>query len=254
VLIPVEKLSQIWQIKPSSILHVGAHQAEELKDYKKLAWAEEFGIIWVEAQEDLIYFLRNETSASKNKIIHAAIWDEDDIDLELKITNNSQSSSLLELGTHKSDYPDIGVTRSIKVRTKRLDTVLEPNSKFEFLNLDIQGVELRALRSLGERIAEVKWIYTEVNKQKVYKECALISEIDLFLQEKGFTRVATYWVPGRGWGDALYIANYFNTPFHRRCASALKFFLWKVGKEASRVLSDFRHVLASGTKNKKHSK
>lgn len=251
MLIPAKEISRIWGIKPNSILHVGAHHAEELEEYKSLEWANQWGVIWVEAQESLISNLKALISGSNSKVIHAAIWDEDDKELEFKITNNSQSSSLLNLGTHKTNYPDIGVTQSVKIFTKRLDTVLEADSKIEFLNLDIQGVELRALKGLGMRISDVRWIYTEVNSQMVYKECALISDIDIFLKDKGFTRVATFWVAGRGWGDALYIGNYFEIPFRKRLTSKFKFLSWKFQQEAKRVISDYWNTFLFRTKIKK---
>jgi FkbM family methyltransferase len=238
VLIPAREISRIWGIRPTSILHVGAHLAEELSEYAELNWAEEFGVIWIEAQEELIPKIERVISGAKGRVIQAAIWDVDDVCLELKITNNSQSTSLLKLGTHKNDYPLIEVDKSIKVRTKRLDSLLEENAKIEFLMLDIQGVELRALKSLGERIADVRWIYTEVNKQSVYEDCALISEMDAFLRERGFKRVGTFWVSGRGWGDALYIGDYAHLSFLYRWISSLKFFSWKFQQDISRVKSD----------------
>lgn len=251
MLIPVREISRIWGIRPNSILHVGAHLAEEYADYAELQWAEEFGIIWIEAQEDLLPVIESTISGSKGKVVHAAVWDEDDVELELKITNNSQSTSLLNFGTHKEDYPNIEVTNSISMRTKRIDSILDADAKIEFLNLDIQGVELRALKSLGARIKDARWIYTEVNKQSVYKDCALISEIDLFLAKQGFTRVATFWVSGRGWGDALYVANYYQEPLLHRWSTSLKFFIWKFKLDAIRVTSDYWNTLLFRLKIKK---
>ena len=48
-----------------------------------------------------------------------------------------------------------------------------------------------------------KWIYLEVNRAEVYKDCWLIDKIDAFLSYYGFERVETKWVGN--WGDALYI-------------------------------------------------
>lgn len=78
---------------------------------------------------------------------------------------------------------------------------------FNFLNLDLQGAELMALRGLGERLSDVDYIYTEVNKKDVYQGCAKVEELDRFLTE--FTRVETLWCEDggvdHGWGDAFYI-------------------------------------------------
>ena len=69
------------------------------------------------------------------------------------------------------------------------------------MNLDIQGKELDALKSMGDYIQYVQYIYTEVNSEKVYKDCALLPEIDEFLKEKGFIRVACKMWGNCGWGE-----------------------------------------------------
>ena len=48
-------------------------------------------------------------------------------------------------------------------------------------------------------------IYTEVNEDYVYLECALISEIDSYLSTFDFVRVETSWYQNCKWGDAFYI-------------------------------------------------
>ena len=78
--------------------------------------------------------------------------------------------------------------------TTRMDTLIElnhiPIEKLNFVNLDIQGVELRALKSMEKYLQYVKYIYTEVNTEQVYKGCNLIGEIDEYLKRFGFVRVA----------------------------------------------------------------
>ena len=77
--------------------------------------------------------------------------------------------------------------------------------RFDFINFDIQGVELGALQGLGERLAHVKWAYLEVNERRLYGDCALVGEIDAFMDKAGFARIATRMVTSCGWGDALYV-------------------------------------------------
>jgi hypothetical protein len=72
------------------------------------------------------------------------------------------------------------------------------------LNLDIQGVELRAIKSCGEYLDNIKYIYTEVNSGEVYERNDLIEGIDEFLTGKGFSRVETSMTQYE-WGDAFYI-------------------------------------------------
>jgi hypothetical protein len=72
-------------------------------------------------------------------------------------------------------------------------------------NLDIQGVELRALKGMESYLDSIQYIYTEVNSDYVYKECCLITELDDYLGQFGFKRVETSWCDNTGWGDAFYI-------------------------------------------------
>jgi hypothetical protein len=79
-----------------------------------------------------------------------------------------------------------------------------PIQECNFWNLDIQGKELDVLKSMGEYINYADAIYTEVNTAQVYDGCSELSEVDLFLQNHGLSRVQIS-MTGANWGDALYI-------------------------------------------------
>jgi hypothetical protein len=85
------------------------------------------------------------------------------------------------------------------------DIVCKYNIPFNFINLDIQGAELKALKGMEEYLHQIDYIYTEVNSDYVYEGCALIGEIDEYLQKFGLIRVETKWCGDYKWGDALYI-------------------------------------------------
>jgi hypothetical protein len=74
-----------------------------------------------------------------------------------------------------------------------------------FINLDIQGAELPAIKGLGKLLKLVDYIFVEVNRREVYMNCTIVSDLDSFLSENGFKRVTTRWYFRQGWGDALYI-------------------------------------------------
>jgi hypothetical protein len=44
-----------------------------------------------------------------------------------------------------------------------------------------------------------------VNSDYVYKDCAIVDEIDEYLKLFGFQRVETQWCGDCRWGDAFYI-------------------------------------------------
>lgn len=183
-------------------MHIGAHLAEERKSYDSFG---EVFTIWVEAQPQLCAKLRENLDPHSNRIIEAAVWNINNLPLKLHISSNSQSSSLLEPGTHIADYTTISFETEIEVRTKRVDNLLSIDEMPNFLNIDIQGAESQAIESLGENIRNVEYFFIEVNKREVYKGCILVKDLDKQLSKNGFDRVTTRWVYKKGWGDALYI-------------------------------------------------
>jgi FkbM family methyltransferase len=152
-----------------------------------------------------VNILKETLDPTRNSIFEAVIWD---VDNELKkfgVASNSQSSSLLEFDTHSESYPDIKMVEYREIRTVRLDSLLVGETIGNFLNLDIQGAELPAIKSLGVRIQEIDFIYTEVNRKELYEKCTRVEELDIYLSDLGFLRKATRWYAREGWGDALYI-------------------------------------------------
>lgn len=199
MLIPVKVLKRFWGVNPQTIVHVGAHNAEELEDYTNAGWGP---VTWIEAQPQKASDLVNRIPTS-HKLIEAAVWDIAGVDLKLNIMTNTESTSLLNLGTHSTEHPTVHLSHTIPIKTKTLAELLSGLPAPELIALDIQGVELRAIRGYGSKISEVKWIYCEVNKAELYEGCCLISEIDEYLSQYGFTRSVTRWTT-HNWGDALY--------------------------------------------------
>jgi FkbM family methyltransferase len=208
MLIPAYQLKSIWKVKPDAVLHVGAHEAEELDDYTKLHWGK---VIWVEVQPDKVRQLKNKMLNTDHVVIEGAVWDESGVDLEMKVMTNSASSSLFNLGTHKTEHPDIKLLRTFKVTTKTLSEIVPTDFHPKLIALDIQGAELRALKGFSNRIQGVKWIYTEVNRKELYDGCCLVEDLDMYLMTFGFRRKATRWTVN-GWGDELYIHESANSP------------------------------------------
>ena len=125
----------------------------------------------------------------------------------LNLSNNGQSSSLLKFGTHKMRYPDIDFISKIEVKTKPLDDWIDENfnnkDQYNFINIDIQGYELEALRGMPNQLKIADYIYLEVNFEEVYYGCSQLKDIDRFLLEFGFIRVGLR-KTDKGWGDAIY--------------------------------------------------
>lgn len=207
MLITFDKLVANFNLKVEGIFHIGAHDCEEMEAYNKQGIPME-KTYWVDAMP-LKIITNKQKYGEKLNIYQGLIYDEDDATVPFHITNNGQSSSILEFGSHEKNHPQVVVIKKETMKTIRLDTLIEKNNipiqNLNFLNFDIQGVELRALKSMEKYLQHVDYIYTEVNTEDVYKGCDRMKDIDEYLSKFGFQREATHVISQVGWGDAFYI-------------------------------------------------
>lgn len=202
----LNKLVQKYDLKIKGIIHGGAHHAEESDMYQSIGVQD---VIWIEANPEKCIVSENKVQhLPGNKVINSAVLDVSDVEVTFNITNNGESSSILKLKDHKRFYPNINVVDTITVKTKTIKKLFEDEqldiTKYNFVNLDLQGIELRALKSLESYIDHIDYIYTEVNRSDLYENCDRIEQLDEFLKDKGFHRFETEWTHA-DWGDALYI-------------------------------------------------
>ena len=183
--------------KVDRLLHVGGHLAEEKPVYSDGGVGE---VVWVEADPVRSQQIRELTG---DHVICAVVGDVEK-EIVFHEANNGQSSSILELGTHKQMHPEVHYVSEVTVTMRRLDDLLAVDNMqpFDMINFDIQGAELLALQGLGEYLNYVKYAYLEVNREPLYQGACLVDELDSYLS--GFDRVETVWTPF-GWGDAFYV-------------------------------------------------
>ena len=207
MLISKEEVRSILQrlgIKVTGVLHIGAHECEELDVYRYFG-VDPSQVVWIDALEEKVAKCK---AKGVPNVFQAVITDKDDETVTFHITNNYESSSVLEFGSHAHHHPHVVETEKRTLKTTRLDTFFSRNNlhpeNFSFWNLDIQGVELSALKSGQSFLKHVTAIYSEVNTEEVYKGCGLLSEMDAFLATHGFSRLQTK-MTNCGWGDALWV-------------------------------------------------
>lgn len=186
------------------VLHVGAHECEELGFYQRLGIAKE-NCVWLDAVQSKV---NQATARGIPNVFKAVVTDKDDDTVTFRLTNNVQSSSVLEFGTHAKHHPHVHFVSETQETTVTLDTFfqrqqLDP-SQYDFWNFDIQGAEMLALKGAPKALRHAKALYLEVNTEEVYKGCAKMDELDAFLGSLGFKRVITD-ITQFGWGDALYV-------------------------------------------------
>ena len=190
---------------PKGIIHIGAHMMQERQEYYANGF---YNTIWIEANPEIftkIDFVNYEKN--NEKAFNYAICEVDDQMVDFNITNNEQSSSLFEPDKVLIYHPEVLFTKKIKVKTKRMDSLItEKNidiTQYDFLNMDIQGSELIALKGFGNMLKKLNFIYLEVSTDHIYKDCPLIEDIDNFLKDFNFIRVETH-LTNYKWGDAFY--------------------------------------------------
>lgn len=205
--IPLNTIISKYNLNIKGILHVGAHHAEEKESYNECNIN---NVIWIDGNEELIPIIKERLNAlnSQDLVLNYLVCDKDDEELQFHITNNTQSSSILEFDKHKVYYPGIDFIRTVTKKAYTLKYIIEKNNinmaDFNMLNLDLQGVELKALVGMGDYLNHIDYIYTEVNNDSIYKDNDLITSIDKYLLEHKFVRVETVMLSEQ-WGDALYV-------------------------------------------------
>ena len=211
MLIPYRECVKLIGSKPRGVIHIGAHLGEEGRDYAENGVK---NVLWVEDNKKLMKHLFDNVKMLplQNQFINEVLADEDGKEVTFRVTNNGQSSSILPLGTHEQHYPDITVVREETHKTRRFDSYCKEHrldidlELFQFVNLDVQGAELMVLKGFGDILKDfpIQAVYCEINEEEVYKGAPLSREIDDYLEQFGFRRVASKITEYR-WGDALYV-------------------------------------------------
>lgn len=208
MLIPKHKIIDLLKscgITITGGFHIGAHECEELEFYKSLGLLNT-DIIWIDAIQNKVNEARNRGIPN---VFKAVITDKDDELVRFNVSNNIQSSSVLDFKTHAIEHPHVRYVDTFEANSITINSFVDRNniqdfSKYNFWNFDIQGAELMALKGATKYIKNAKALYLEVNEKELYKGCGLIGEIDAFLSQYGFKRVLTE-MTQHGWGDALYL-------------------------------------------------
>ena len=201
MLISLDELVKKYNIEFRGILHVGAHECEELNEYEK--YIERNKILWIEAMPNKVRMCQEQYP---DILIENAIVSDNIENVKFYVSNNGQSSSILELGLHKYFHPSIHYIGYFEGETQLLKNIIcKYDIDFNFLNFDIQGAELKALKGMEPYLSKVDYLFTEVNSDYVYQGCALITELDDYLKQFGLQRVETVWFGENRWGDAFYI-------------------------------------------------
>lgn len=196
-----------YNLKPSGVIHIGAHACQEREVYLKHGLTDE-RIIWIEGNPKLVENIKNDIPSAR---IYQGLIAETEKDVDFIITNNDgQSSSFLELKDHSKEHPDVVESSRNKMKTTTLPKLLNENNinyeDFDLLIMDIQCAEYLALQGMKDILNNFKGIFMEVSTKELYEGCHLLDEIKEFLKPYGFI-LKDLSINAHGWGDGYFLRN-----------------------------------------------
>ena len=189
-----------YHLDIKGVLHIGSHFGQENVVYQKYKIENK---IFFEPLPHTFEILKQ--NVTDGVLVNKALGSYTSIiKMYVEHNNQGQSSSILKPKKHLIQHPNIIFDSVCDVEMIRLDDYEYDRSKYNFINMDVQGYELEVFRGARETLNHIDYVMTEVNRDEVYENCAQINELDYFLNKYGFKRVEVDWA-GNIWGDAFYI-------------------------------------------------
>jgi hypothetical protein len=156
--VDINRILSSNNISINGAFHIGAHECEEIPFYNQMGLKNE-DVVWIDA-------ISSKVAEAKNRgipnVYTAVITDKDDEAVVFNVSNNFQSSSVLEFGTHLVEHPGIVYVDKLYQTSITIDTFFEKNnldaSNYNFWNFDIQGAELMALKGATKSIQHAKFL------------------------------------------------------------------------------------------------
>ena len=187
----------------SGIIHIGAHQGQEVREYVENGYQDI--IMFEPLSENFRILEENLKNMNANITAHQVALGNDEQNVVMYLSDNGLlSSSVLKPKVHLQLHPSVGFPTTEEVEMRRLDSFVEETKNFNFINMDVQGYELEVLKGGMETLKHIDYVYCEVNRDELYEGNVFIEDLDKFLADYSMERVETDWA-GTLWGDALYI-------------------------------------------------
>lgn len=192
---------QTHNIHPKSVLHIGAHLAQELPYYREVGLVSG---IFIEASPSTFLELSEILEGQADfSAMQALLSDTDGSVVDFFLANNGQSSSLLNPTGHLNEHVDVTFSQKpIKLTTHKLDSL--SLGTFDLIVMDVQGAELKVLNGGTNTIKDAKVILLEASLGGLYEGDCTINEIIAFLTPYGFSPVDLK-IGRNRWGDAIFI-------------------------------------------------
>lgn len=191
------------------VVHVGAYDGGERVAYGAHGIKD---VVWFEALSYNYEKLQANIKGLTGHTSHNLVLSDVDGNTKFHVTNNGKgnhgSSSILPLGKHAEYYPHVVVQEILNLPCRRLDTLAKqknlPMERYNFLNIDVQGAELRVIRGMGDLIDGFDYVMAEINEEELYKGGVLLPDLEAYLAGRGF-EFSCKEMTKYHWGDGLFV-------------------------------------------------
>lgn len=201
----VFRLLRERMIPCSSIVHMGANFAQGRQVYVENGMRK---ILWIEAIPSIVEHLKMKLHNENDVVLQGCLSDKTGELVTFNVaSNNKMSSSIFEFKEHQAKYPNIQMTEKIELLTTKIDDLLSLNNikpEYDIAVLDLQGAEIKALKGAKNLLDSLKAVVCEVSTIELYKDAPLEYEVDTFMSNNGFTKLASAYTE-YGWGETLYV-------------------------------------------------
>ncbi len=149
-------LGKVLRVKPKTIIHIGAHLAQDGHNYTKLGSQL---VIWGEADSVSAAYVRD--NFPRDTVVESIFWDSDALMIDFyEFDKNERNSAIAPVESTK-------LVRKVKKKTTTLDT--EFHGKFLpypiMLVLDVQGAELHVLAGAKKLLERITFVVIEIAAQ-----------------------------------------------------------------------------------------
>ncbi len=209
--------AELRRIPKIGVVHVGADVGQEVAQYFSYGFE---NIILIEANPDSHAILGSKFSDNPNiRIFNYAVCDVEgviDFHIHTSRSGNTEPASILPMKRFKEIVKTLHTPKTVQVPAITLDALFErhqiAHGGYNFLNIDIQGAELLALKGATSLFPSIDAIVSEVNLIEMYEGGSLEHDIVGFLGKHGYERkhavyhtlydeVSTF----PAWGECLFV-------------------------------------------------
>tara|TARA_R110002050_G_scaffold104139_1_gene213499 strand:+ start:2487 stop:3200 length:714 start_codon:yes stop_codon:yes gene_type:complete len=182
------RIKLLEHYKITKILDVGANNGQYAKQTYLLGYKRE--IISFEPVKSVFNELKKSASKNKTWSVHNFGLGDKEEELEINISKNTFSSSLLDImQDHVEGAPESQYTHKEKIQIKKLDDIFSKithkNDKV-FLKMDVQGFEENVIKGAKESLKFIEGIQLEMSLEELYKGEILFDDVIKLVKSFGF--------------------------------------------------------------------